>query len=252
MNFDARTEWPGLISPAADQGKCSSCYAFAVALMLSDRIRISSKVGTSTKLIDPDTKTTSEVDVVVSRSSLPPLWRDNISASYMIDCKECDINRPELCNFSCSKPSPVSHALRFFILKGSPACSVYEETDFTCGGHYLYKAKSAKMIKFPGHERMMREIADHGPIVVSFEVWSNFAEEKFDRYLLDVKGKKLFDHAITLVGWKTEGGQRLWICRNSYGRKFQEDGYFYVPLGSNFCGVEEIMYAIYPYKVYPT
>merc|ERR1712037_725204 len=38
--FDARQEWPGLISPIEDQGWCSSSWALATAAVAGDRLSV--------------------------------------------------------------------------------------------------------------------------------------------------------------------------------------------------------------------
>lgn len=44
---------------------------------------------------------------------------------------------------------------------------------------------------------------------------------------------QLINHAVTLVGWNdtlpTPEGRGVWIAQNSLGKKFGEDGFFYIP-----------------------
>ena len=45
-------------------------------------------------------------------------------------------------------------------------------------------------------------------------------------------------HSITIVGWGVEQGQKYWICRNSYGPTWGENGDFRVARGTNDFGIE--------------
>lgn len=66
------------------------------------------------------------------------------------------------------------------------------------------------------------------------------------------KGNAKFNHAIVIVGWDdyypkesfatVPEGDGAFICKNSYGKEFGEDGYFYVSYFDKHIGTENIAY----------
>ncbi|XP_046564635.1 zingipain-2-like [Haliotis rubra] len=57
--------------------------------------------------------------------------------------------------------------------------------------------------------------------------------------------KTVVDHALQVVGYGEEDGQEFWICKNSWGESWGENGYIRIKKGSDTCGVES--HASYPY-----
>lgn len=55
-----------------------------------------------------------------------------------------------------------------------------------------------------------------------------------DDYLCDPDS---INHAITLVGWGVEGNTPYWICKNSWGVNWGEEGYFRIVRGKGACGI---------------
>lgn len=49
-------------------------------------------------------------------------------------------------------------------------------------------------------------------------------------------------HSVCIVGWGVKGNFPYWICRNSWGKNFGEDGYFKILAEVNCCGLGEILY----------
>jgi len=47
------------------------------------------------------------------------------------------------------------------------------------------------------------------------------------------------DHCVQLVGYNKASGNNYWIIRNSWDTTWGEEGYIYVQIGSNLCGVAD-------------
>ena len=52
------------------------------------------------------------------------------------------------------------------------------------------------------------------------------------------------NHAVLVVGWgelsAQEGGTRYWIVKNSWGKSWGMDGYFWIRRGTNECAIENM------------
>lgn len=46
------------------------------------------------------------------------------------------------------------------------------------------------------------------------------------------------NHSVTIAGWGTIDKKNYWIVRNSWGREWGYDGYFYIKAGENLLGIE--------------
>merc|ERR1719223_2725949 len=97
----------------------------------------------------------------------------------------------------------------------------------------------------------MREVYEKGPVVVSFEPNEDFmyyAGGVFAQQRLGVPAPlrkhasewQQVDHAVLLVGWGEEYGQKYWLVQNSWGNSWGEDGYFRIARDINDSGVESI------------
>merc|ERR1740115_699534 len=95
----------------------------------------------------------------------------------------------------------------------------------------------------------MDEVYNKGPIVVSFEPSDDFmmyAGGIFTQPHVDIPAPLLrshtewqkVDHAVLLVGWGEEAGQKYWLVQNSWGADWGEGGFFRIARDINDSGVE--------------
>jgi len=104
---------------------------------------------------------------------------------------------------------------------------------------------------------MMLEIFHNGPLVVSFEPTDDFMFYSGGVFTQVNGGKagvpaplvatnnewQQVDHAVLLVGWGEEQGQKYWIVQNSWGADWGEAGFFRIARDINDSGIESIVVA---------
>lgn len=86
----------------------------------------------------------------------------------------------------------------------------------------------------------MNEIMQRGPIVCGVDATA--PHEMIGHipkdYIFTQKGNGI-DHDISVIGWGTnDKGVKYWIVRNSWGKVFADDGFFYVERGTNALQIE--------------
>ena len=89
------------------------------------------------------------------------------------------------------------------------------------------------------NERDMREeIKARGPIEASMLLYQDFHYYRSGVYRHIVSRKSAFGHAIKIIGWGVEKGIPYWLCVNSWGPKWGDDGFFKILRGRNECDIE--------------
>ena len=96
---------------------------------------------------------------------------------------------------------------------------------------------------------MKLELINAGPFYAAINVYKDFLKFSGQGIYRSNKGKEIGGHAIEIIGYCDKNvdnrpGYRsaYWICRNSWGDNWpleiKDKGYFALPMGENFCGVE--------------
>jgi len=190
----------GLVTEVKDQGKCGSCWAFS---------------------------TTGGIEGVWAQKHGKLL---SLSEQQLVDCAKT----------SCSGGN-LGHGY------DSAKVGIMEEKD------YPYENKSAKcriasshaVARVTGHESVAPNEQDLEKALVQMGYPISIAvhaNEKFLHYKDGVfndpdcvKGK--VNHAVLLVGYNKTGPEPYWIVKNSWGKKWGEDGYIRMKMGENICGL---------------
>jgi cathepsin C len=212
------------VSPVRDQGHCGSCYAFATMGMMEARVRVTSK--------NQDQSVFAPQDIVgCSRYSQGcdggfQYLIGKYSEDFGLTAEQCD---PYLAEDSkCYNKCPA-------------------------GTKRLYGTGYQYVGGFYGgadERSIMEEIYLNGPVVIGFEVHSDFKHYSGGVYKYTAAIEALNDphdphpwievnHAVLMIGWGvTETGEKYWIVKNSWSDKWGLDGYFWILRGENNCGVE--------------
>lgn len=112
----------------------------------------------------------------------------------------------------------------------------------------------AGVLKDGGDERNIRaNLYKWGPIVTGMKVYPDFYtfDSKNDIYKWDGQGQQVGGHAIEIVGWGDEDGNKYWIIKNSWGKEWGRNGYFRMERGTNTCEIEENCIGMVPDFFFP-
>jgi len=209
-----------------DQAACGSCWAFGSLAALEAQIDIAAN--------DP----TIDID---------------LAEQYMLSCSDG----------SCEGWS-IPATMDFLRDTGTTdeACFAYEADDtIPCGNACPYCAARnwkieswgwVKPIGTPTTDEIKEYLQDR-PLVTGFDVYADFYSYTEGVYE-HVSGGYVGGHMVAIVGWQDnppEGGGGCWICKNSWGTDWGEDGWFRIRWGEDGPG-RPIDYPFEYYAAYST
>merc|ERR1712050_693486 len=89
-----------------------------------------------------------------------------------------------------------------------------------------------------GEAQIRKMIMSGGPVETAFTVYSDFENYAGGIYH-HVSGGMAGGHAVKMVGWGVENGQKYWKVANSWNPYWGEKGYFRILRGNNEGGIED-------------
>ncbi|KAI5741226.1 hypothetical protein M8J76_011606 [Diaphorina citri] len=214
----------GLISPVLDQGYCSSSWAYAATTALE------------------------------TAYALQTNHFQRLSKQQLIDCDRF--------NYACCGGRPHMSYLYLNRDGGMELDKTYNGRPFLRRCHF--KRENAKVQVYGlalftntsvaiNEELIEKYVAEKGPVVVNLTpngltVYKKGILRQKDTKCL--KNSNYIYHSVVLVGYGEEGGVKYWIGKNSWGKKWGENGYFRIERGNNMCGLAS--YGVAPIVTPPT
>lgn len=216
------------------QGGCGSCYVVSTISILESRLRI--------KTLNKD--------------------QTKFSAKFPLSCS--------FYTEGCGGGFPIVLGKFFHDFEIVPReCFEYDQKDGGCENVCDYNSYEKKYFVtdygyiggFYGAATevlMMKELRARGPITgnikspLFFSMFSGgiySSQEIKENASKGLNNKSLYDnniffqvlsHSTTIVGYGEENGIKYWICMNSYGKDWGENGYYRVLRGENEIGIESM------------
>jgi len=86
---------------------------------------------------------------------------------------------------------------------------------------------------------LQQAVAQYGPssICVNAESWQFYNKGILKSACPSAYSK--LDHCVQLVGYSSQGAVKYWIIKNSWAADWGEQGYIYIQIGKNLCGVAD-------------
>ncbi|WP_411022872.1 C1 family peptidase [Salmonella sp. s51228] len=205
----ATVDWrtKGAVTPVKNQEQCGSCWAFSATGSL-------------------------EGQYMLKYSTLK-----SFSESQLVDCSG------SYGNHGC-EGGLMDNAFRYLErnLEELESDYSYEPKDRTCKYN-----PSEGVTKVSGYRDVQRfdemalktAVQNIGPISVAIDA----SHRSFQMYHLGVYEEPLcsqtkLDHGVLVVGYGTDFGTDYWLVKNSWGTQWGMDGYIWMSMANNMCGVE--------------
>jgi hypothetical protein len=202
-------------TPIRNQGGCGSCVAFGIMAGFEARINIFAN---------------------------SPGQDLDLSEQHIFSCG----------GGSCNSGWWYNDAAQYLQDYGAPleSCLPYEAVDDNCRqtcSDWMQQAQKVSewsKIRYSNDviEQMKMAILE-GPLVGGFTVFDDFFSYSGGVYEY-TWGYVAGGHATCIIGW--DDAENCWICKNSWGPSWGDNGYFRIRMGRDEAGIEEYSVALVP------
>ncbi|CAH2057384.1 unnamed protein product, partial [Iphiclides podalirius] len=224
-NFDARTRWPGFISPIVDQGWCGSDWAVSLAGVASDRFAIQSN-GAENMVLSPQTLLSCNLRAQrgCHGGHIDVAW--NFARGHGLVDENCFPYKASVtrCPFR-------------------PRSTLIQDGCRPLVKHRTTRYKVGPPGKLSHEKDIMYDIMESGPVQAVMTVYQDFFHYRDGVYRRSYQGNNDLKgyHSVRIIGWGEDRGDRYWLVANSWGERWGENGYFRIARGSNEAEIESFV-----------
>jgi cathepsin B len=240
-SFDSAEQWPScsVIGNVRDQSSCGSCWAFGSVASFESRACIAT--GNDIKYSPEDTAFCSNAGFGCQGGN--SAWNWFKSSGVVTGGDYTDIGSGDTCYpyslAPCAHhvPATAKYPACPSSEYPSPSCKKScSESDYS-KSYSSDKVRATKTMSVRGEQQIMQELVTNGPMYVAFSVYADFPTYKSGVYS-HKSGSMLGGHAVTLVGYGVEDGQKYWKIKNSWNEQWGDAGHFKIVRGTDECGIE--------------
>jgi len=222
-SVDWRTK--GAVTPVKDQGQCGSCWAFSATEEIESMYILANNTAIELapqQIVSCDTTdygcgggwTTDAFNYVATAGGIEPDSDYPYTSGASGDSGTCSVNTQDFAVKLNSK-SAFSYA--------TPPCT----SGSTCTNQ--------------DEGTMQNNCAATGPVsvCVNAATWQDYSGGVLTSNCPSDYND--LDHCVQVVGFNTDStGQKYWIVRNSWNTSWGDQGYIYIAIGSNLCGIADL------------
>jgi cathepsin B len=231
--FDAREQWPNCksrISEIRDQAQCGSCWAVSAAIVATDRTCILSNGAVNVDLSQQDVLTCCGISCGYGCNGGYPIRAMQYWAGTGLVTGGNYGDRATCSPYTISPTAPNTGT--------TPQCVKNCQASYRTNTwpNDKHKAQSGYYVS-GGEAGIRQEIFTHGPVQAAFNVYADFMHYQSGVYQ-HVTGGLEGGHAVTIIGWGTEGSTPYWLVKNQWNTTWGDQGYFKIIRGTDDCGFE--------------
>ncbi|CAG5118286.1 unnamed protein product [Candidula unifasciata] len=240
--FDPRTKWTSCpsLSEIRDQSNCGSCWAFGAVEAITDRICI--KGGGQVHISAEDVNDCCKSCGDGCDGGYP-------GAVYQLYASDGIVTGGQFGSEEGCKPYSLPHCDhhttgKYPKCKGdapTPACQLACRSGYN-KTYTEDKRKGSSAYQISGEQKIMQDLVDNGPVTAAFQVYDDFLNYKSGVYKYTT-GQLKGGHAVKILGYGVENGEKYWLVANSWNEDWGDKGYFKILRGTDECGIEDLIVA---------